>query len=106
MNIFNKQLFGSCADWFLAQSCAKKKEWIKKNTNQTNDILIDEFLKAIRPDKDGECQGCKDKKNETVAKTIPAEVTKPVANIDTPGDSPKGNNPVSRRVGKSKGKRV
>lgn len=104
MNIFNKQLFGSDADWFLAQSCAKKKEWIKKNTNQTNDILIDEFITAIRPDKDGECQGCKDKKNETVAKTIPAEVAKPVVDIDASGDSSKGDNPVSGRAGKSKGK--
>ena len=106
MNIFNKQIFGSDADWFLAQSCAKKKEWIKKNTNQTNDVLIDEFIKAIRPDKDGECQGCKDKKlkNETVAKTVPAEVAKPVVDNDTSGYSPKGDNSVSRRSGKPKGK--
>ena len=104
MNIFNKQIFGSDAEWFLAQSCAKKKEWIKKNTNQTNDVLIDEFIKAIRPDKDGECQGCKDKKNETVAKTVPTEVAESVTNIDASGDSPKGNNSVPRRSGNAKGK--
>ena len=105
MTIFNVQIFGSDAEWFLAQSCAKKKEWIKKNTNQTNDVLIDEFITAIRPDKDGECQGCKDKKNEqTIAKTVPAEVAKPVVDNDTPGDSAKGNNTVPRRSGNAKGK--
>jgi len=105
MTIFNVQIFGSDADWFLAQSCAKKKEWIKKNTNQTNDVLIDEFLKAIRPDKDGECQGCKDKKNEqTIAKTVPTEVAKPVVDNDTPGNSAKGNSAVPRRSGNAKGK--
>ena len=104
MNVFNKQIFGEDADWFLAQSCLKKKEWIKKNTNQTNDVLIDEFIKAIRPDKDGDCHGCKDKKNETVAKTVPTEVAKPVVDNDTPRDSAKGNSAVPRRSGNAKGK--
>lgn len=102
MNIFNKQIFGSDAQWFLDQSCANKKKWIKENTNQQNDVLIDEFIKSVRPDKDGECQGCKDKKNETVAKTVPAEVANPVVDNDASGNSAKGNNSVSRRPDKPK----
>jgi len=106
MNVFNVQIFGSDAQWFLDQSCADKKKWIKKNTNQTNDALIEEFITAIRPDKDGECQGCKDKKlkNETVAKTVPTEVASPVIDNDAQGNSAEGNNSVPGRSGKSKGK--
>ena len=106
MTIFNVQIFATDADFFMSLSCAKKKEWIKKNTNQTNDVLIDEFITAIRPDKDGECQGCKDKKlkNETVAKTVPTEVASPVVVNDSQGNSPEGNSSVPRRSGKSKGK--
>lgn len=61
MQIFDKQLFSTDAEKFLSWSCAVKKEWIKKNTNQQNDELIDEFIKTVRADGD-ECQGCKDAK--------------------------------------------
>jgi hypothetical protein len=59
MQIFNVEIFGSCADWFMNQSCVNKKDWIKKNTNQSSDILIDEFIKTCNRGNDNECEGCK-----------------------------------------------
>lgn len=67
MQIFDKQLFGSDAALFLSWDCATKKAWIKKNTNQQNDTLIEEFLKTVRPDGD-ECQGCKDAKQKPLSR--------------------------------------
>lgn len=56
--IFNKVLFFGDADDFLTWSCAKKKEWIKKNTNQQNDEVIDQFIKTVCKEHLNGCGGC------------------------------------------------
>lgn len=68
IQIFDKQLFGSDAEAFLSWDCAQKKQWIKDNTNQKNDALIDEFLLTVR-NSDDECIGCKEKKKSTAPKS-------------------------------------
>lgn len=79
MQIFDKQLYGSDADYFLSLSCSDKNKWIKKNTNQQNDSLIDEFIKTVRADGD-ECQGCKDakakKSDASAIKSTPKKAVK------------------------------
>lgn len=61
MHIFNKQVFGIDAQNFLDKCCVAKKEWIKLNTNQQNDEIIDEFIsslpKSVEKEK-GNCIGC------------------------------------------------
>ncbi len=59
MQIFNVHIYGKDADWFMALGCAKKKEWIKANTNQTNETLIDNFVKNCNRGNDDECLDCK-----------------------------------------------
>ena len=76
MEIFNIQIFGETADNFMKLSCAKKKEFVKKNTNQKNDILIDEFLKAVVRGNDEECKGCKDAK-ANIADPVQEKVAEP-----------------------------
>jgi hypothetical protein len=44
MTIFNIELFGADADWFCNLTKSKQFSWIKTNTNQVNDDLINEFL--------------------------------------------------------------
>ncbi len=44
MKIFNVDIFSTDAEWFLNQTKEVKKQWILNNTNQTNEVLIDEFL--------------------------------------------------------------
>lgn len=58
MEIFNKQIFGSDADYFKQLSVIKQVEWIKKYTNQQNDDLINEFLSNIPENNDKNCLDC------------------------------------------------
>lgn len=83
MQVFNVEIWGEDADNFMALSCADKKEWIKKHSNQQSDELIEEFLKSVNRGNDDECHGCKKAKNEqpktntpeVTAATEPADIT-------------------------------
>ena len=44
MQIFNIELFGTDEQWFCNLTITEQIEWIKNNTNQNNDELINEFL--------------------------------------------------------------
>lgn len=82
MQIFNVDIFGSDADWFMEQSCADKKTWIKKNTNVTDSELIDNFVKTCNRGKDDECAGCKKaKENEqnNISTAVPTEQSSIIA---------------------------
>ena len=46
IQIFNKIVSGDDLDNFLSLTKLEKFNWIKKNTNQQNDSLIDEFLNS------------------------------------------------------------
>lgn len=86
MEIFNIRAYGETLEHFESLSCAKKKEWIKRYTNQTNDSLIDEFIKNFSKGKE-ECDECKKTKN--VSKAISADQVKAV--IKPSKDSGNGN---------------
>lgn len=77
MQIFDIEIWGEHADEFMALSCDKKKDWIKKHSNQQNDDLIDDFIKSVNRGNDEECQGCKEAKKQADAKTNQPNTTKP-----------------------------
>ena len=98
MQVFNVEIWGEDADNFMALSCADKKEWIKKHSNQQSDELIEEFLKSVNRGNDDECHGCKKAKNEQ-PKTNTPEVTAAIEPADVAGDgsgasNKRGNKPV------------
>lgn len=78
MKIFNVTINGKDADNFMDLSCDAKKEWIKANTNQQNDDLINAFIKSVKRGTDEECQGCKDKKAAVYMKPIEPPIDEPI----------------------------
>ena len=71
MTIFNIELFGTDAEWFCNLSKLQQTEWIKKNTNQSSDDLINEFLASPLKNKKEYCFTCRDKKQKvSIAKII------------------------------------
>lgn len=59
MHIFNKQIFGTDAEAFLALDVISKVNWIKKHTNQQNDDVIDNFLANLpNTANDYDCVDC------------------------------------------------
>ena len=71
MTIFNIELFGTDADWFCTLSKSDQFAWIKTNTNQFNDDLINEFLKTPLNTKKEYCIPCRDKKQKlSIAKIV------------------------------------
>jgi len=80
MQIFNLEIFGEDKDQWLEFSKAQKKEWILKYTNQTNDVLIEEFLANPKITKDVHCLDCRNKKERI---TI-AEIANTNATSDVP----------------------
>ena len=85
MQIFDVEIFGGCADWFMKQSCEGKKEWIKKNTNVTSNALIDEFIKSCNRGNDDECLGCK-KSKQNATNNISVGVSKEEPSVSTIGE--------------------
>lgn len=86
MQIFDVEIFGSCADWFMEQSCEGKKEWIKKNANVTSDVLIDEFIKSCNRGNDDECLGCK-KSKQNATNNISVGVSEKEPSVSTIGEN-------------------
>jgi hypothetical protein len=78
MKIFNKHLFGNDAEQFLGLPIINQIDWIKANTNQQNDDLIEEFLSNIPINNEKNCLNC-----GNISETIPNEVT---TNIELSND--------------------
>jgi hypothetical protein len=76
MQIFNKLLGKDDFKAFLDLTREEKVVWIKKYTNQQNDVLINEFLDNPHKEVDGCCIGCGNnhKKNESISKANAIEV--------------------------------
>lgn len=76
MQIFNKLLGESDFEAFLDLTRENKVSWIKKYTNQQNDVLINEFLDNPHKEVNGCCIGCGNnhKKNEGISKANVIEV--------------------------------
>ena len=64
MTVFNVELFGTDADWFCSLSNSDKFNWIKENTNQVDDKLINEFLASPIKNNKEYCFQCRDKKEK------------------------------------------
>ncbi len=80
MEIFNVQIFGEDAKLWLEMPKSQKKEWILKNTNQVDDLAIEEFLLNPKITKDAHCLDCRNKKE----KINIAEI----ANVNTTANTP------------------
>ena len=72
MRIFNVEIFGKDAEWFCNLTKEQKFAWILDNTNQTNENVINEFLKkTLDPNKKEYCVECRGKKQKvSIAKII------------------------------------
>jgi hypothetical protein len=71
MTIFNIELFGADADWFCNLTKSDQFAWIKVNTNQVNDDLINEFLGTPLKNKKEYCFTCRDNKQRvSIAKIV------------------------------------
>lgn len=89
MQIFDVQIFGSDADWFVAQCKKDQKKWILAKTGQKDEALIDKFLENVNRGKD-ECTDCKKHKTTTnngERKTVPAKAKSAPESQHTPLDS-------------------
>jgi hypothetical protein len=87
MEIFNKHIFGSDADYFKQLSVIEQVNWIKKHTNQQNDDLINEFLSNIPENNDKNCINC----GNNFSKAVPTEATTDNEPIDVGAVSGKDN---------------
>jgi NADH:ubiquinone oxidoreductase subunit F (NADH-binding) len=71
MTIFNIELFGSDADWFCSLSKLEQFAWVKNNTNQVDDDLINEFLATCSNKKAEYCIPCRNNKQKvSIAKIV------------------------------------
>jgi hypothetical protein len=71
MTIFNIELFGSDADWFCSLSKLEQFAWVKNNTNQVDNYLINEFLATCSNKKAEYCIPCRNNKQKvSIAKIV------------------------------------
>jgi hypothetical protein len=71
IQIFNVQLFGSDADWFCNLSITEQVNWIRSNTNQLDDTLINEFLSNAVHNRQDYCFTCRGNKEKiSIAKIV------------------------------------
>jgi hypothetical protein len=72
MRIFNVEINGKDAEWFCNLTKEQKYAWILDNTNQTNENVINEFLKkTLDPNKKEYCVECRGKKQKvSIAKIV------------------------------------
>lgn len=72
MKIFNVEIYGKDAEWFCNLTKKEKYAWILAKTNQTNDKLINDFLKrTLDPNKKEHCVECAAKKQKiTISKKV------------------------------------
>jgi hypothetical protein len=72
MRIFNVEINGKDAQWFCNLTKEQKYTWILKNTNQTNESLIADFLsKTLNPNKKEYCVECRGNKQKvSIAKIV------------------------------------
>ena len=70
MTVFNIELFGTDADWFCSLSNSDKFTWIKANTNQIDDTLINQFLASPIKNNKEYCFECRGKKQKTTISEI------------------------------------
>jgi hypothetical protein len=72
MRIFNVEINGKDAEWFCNLAKEQKYDWILKNTNQTNENVINQFLsKTLDPNKKEYCVECRGNKQKvSIAKIV------------------------------------
>lgn len=92
MQIFDKHLFGSDADWFIKACRKEQKKWILKNTNQKSEVLIEEFLNSKMNLGKEECESCKKEKNANISEGISKTVATSEVDNSASGVGKRGAN--------------
>lgn len=96
MEIFGKHIFGNDAEQWLKLCKESKREWILKNTNQTDNNLIDEFINNPKISKECKCLDCG--KNGNISKTISTEVATDTEQIDNGATGKRNSTKRQRNV--------
>lgn len=102
MEIFGMYIYGADAEQFCKLSKEEKKEWILKYTEQSNEVIIDEFLSNPINKNDCGC-GCggKKEKDANISKTISNEVAVSDENIGTSRNGKRGTDKGRKNSKKS-----
>jgi hypothetical protein len=99
MEIFNKQIFGDCIEEFCHLSTLAKVNWIKNNTNQSDDVIIYNWLANYKNQKKSNCcLNCS--KNGNISKTVSIEVKPVTKSVEVKGNSDDNS---TKRPRKTKG---
>lgn len=71
MVIFNVEIFGTDKEWFCNLTASEQVAWIKTNTNQLDDTLINEFLSNSLHNRQDYCYTCRGNKQKiSIAKIV------------------------------------
>jgi hypothetical protein len=108
MVIFNVEIFGTDKEWFCNLTASEQVAWIKTNTNQLDDALINEFLSNSLHNRQDYCYTCRGNKQKiSIAKIVEngnqlsrnaEEIETVVENNETSGN---GKRTTNKRRGKS-----
>lgn len=103
MTIFEIQIWGETAEYFCSLTADNKVQWIKDNTSQKDDVIINEFLKSGYKGSKVCCAKCGEKhiKDGNISETISNSVATFTQDNDTSGVSTRGNNKRGNRIKKS-----
>lgn len=86
IEIFGRQIFGSCADAWIEMCKEQKREWILKYTEQRNEQAIDEFINNPAISKDCKCKDCgKNKQNGNITSGVSAQIEQSTESVDHGG---------------------
>lgn len=107
MEVFNLILSGKALDRFIEMDDQQRKEWIKANTNQKSDKVIDKFLSMPFKENIG-CVSCGELNNKienpfkdgNISERVPTEV---VESEQPSVDGANGRGNRTKRPKKSKG---
>lgn len=101
IRVFNKELNGIDVEKFCQKSKEDKFTWIKNNTNQQNDSIINDFLNKplLNEDCGCGCGGHKSKENGNISNGIPKEIAT-VSEVTSTSRNNKPRNTKRRGINK------
>ena len=85
MTIFEIQIWGETAEYFCSLTAENKVQWIKDNTSQKDDVIINEFLQSKYKGTKVCCAKCGEKhlKDGNISETV----SNSVATFTTSGNT-------------------
>lgn len=88
MTIFEVQIWGETAEYFCSLSHTEKVEWIKSNTIQRDDVIINEFLQSNYKGSKQCCAKCGEVNNQFIPNVnFSKTVSESFATVTTSGNT-------------------